>query len=68
VLRTTFELTTTPQRSRRRALPLHKAIIDNIAAGDEDGAEAAAKTLIADTAADIRRIARRDERRSKRAT
>jgi DNA-binding GntR family transcriptional regulator len=47
---------------------LHKAIIDNIAAGDEDGAEAAAKTLIADTAADIRRIARRDERRSKRDT
>ncbi len=58
VLRTTFELTTTPRRSRRRALPLHKAIIDDIAAGDEDGAEAAAQTLIADTAADIRRIAR----------
>lgn len=68
VLRTTFELTTTPRRSRRRALPLHKAIIDNIAAGDEDGAEAAAQTLIADTAADIRRIARRGEGRSKRGT
>ena len=56
VLRTTFELTTTPQRSRRRALPLHQAILDGIAAGDEDAAEIAARTLIADTAADIRRM------------
>jgi len=60
VLRTTFELTTTPARSRRRALPLHKAILDMISAGDEEGAETATRTLIADTAADIRRIARRD--------
>jgi GntR family galactonate operon transcriptional repressor len=66
VLRTTFELTTTPKRSRHRALPLHKAILDNIVAGDEEGAETAARTLIADTAADIRRIAPRDGRRSRR--
>ena len=51
VLRATFALTTTPSRSRRRALPLHRAILDGILAGDEDAAEAAAKTLIADTAA-----------------
>ena len=55
VLRATFALTTTPSRSRRRALPLHRAILDGIAAGDEDAAETAAQTLIADTAADIRR-------------
>ena len=66
VLRTTFELTTTPARSRRRALPLHKAILDMISAGDEDGAEVATRTLIADTAADIRRISRRDGRRARR--
>jgi DNA-binding FadR family transcriptional regulator len=60
VLRTTFELTTTPQRSRRRALPLHEAILVGIAAGDEDAAETAARTLIADTAADIRRLAKRN--------
>lgn len=66
VLRTTFELTTTPARSRRRALPLHKAILDMISTGDEDGAEIATRTLIADTAADIRRIARRDGRRARR--
>jgi DNA-binding FadR family transcriptional regulator len=58
VLRTTFELTTTPQLSRRRALPLHRAILDEIASGNEDGAEVAARTLIADTAADIRRMFR----------
>ena len=58
VLRATFTLTTTPSRSRRRALPLHRAILDGILAGDEDAAEAAARTLIADTAADIRRLAR----------
>lgn len=63
VLRATFSLTTTPGRSRRRALPLHKAILDGIAAGDEDAAEQAAKVLIADTAADIRRLARADARR-----
>ena len=63
VLRATFELTTTPSRSRRRALPLHRAILDGIAAGDEDAAEIAARTLIADTAADIRRLERRDGRR-----
>jgi GntR family galactonate operon transcriptional repressor len=63
VLRTTFELTTRPARSRKRALPLHKAILDNIAAHDEEGAENATRTLIADTAADIKRIARQDGRR-----
>jgi GntR family galactonate operon transcriptional repressor len=56
VLRTTFEFTTTPKRSRRRALPLHRAILDGIAARDEDRAEEAARTLIADTAADIQRL------------
>lgn len=66
VLRTTFELTTTPKRSRRRALPLHRAILEQITAGDEDGAEAATRTLIADTAADIRRIAPRDGRKPRR--
>ena len=60
VLRATFTLTTTPSRSRRRALPLHRAILDGIVAGDEDAAEIAARTLIADTAADIRRLARRE--------
>jgi DNA-binding FadR family transcriptional regulator len=58
VLRATFSLTTTPSRSRRRALPLHRAILDGIVARDEDAAETAARTLIADTAADIRRLAR----------
>jgi DNA-binding FadR family transcriptional regulator len=58
VLRATFGLTTTPSRSRRRALPLHRAILDGIAAGDEDAAELAAQRLIADTAADIHRLAR----------
>jgi DNA-binding FadR family transcriptional regulator len=56
VLRTSFELTTTPKRSRRRALPLHRAILDGIAAHDEDAAEKAARVLIADTAADIKRL------------
>jgi GntR family transcriptional regulator, galactonate operon transcriptional repressor len=60
VLRATFSLTTTPSRSRRRALPLHRAILDGIVAGDEDAAEFAARTLIADTAAYIRRLARSD--------
>jgi GntR family galactonate operon transcriptional repressor len=60
VLRTTFEYTTTPQSSRRRALPLHRAILDGIAARDGDRAETAARTLIADTAADIRRMASRN--------
>jgi GntR family transcriptional regulator, galactonate operon transcriptional repressor len=66
VLRTTFELTTTPKRSRRRALPLHRAILDEIVAGNGDAAEAATRTLIADTAADIRRIAPRDGRKPRR--
>jgi DNA-binding FadR family transcriptional regulator len=57
VLRATFTLTTTPARSRRRALPLHRAILEGIEARDEDAAELAARTLIADTAADIRRLA-----------
>ena len=60
VLRATFTLTTTPARSRRRALPLHRAILDGIVARDEQAAENAARTLIADTAADIRRLARHD--------
>jgi DNA-binding FadR family transcriptional regulator len=63
VLRATFGLTTTPRGSRRRALPLHKAILDGIAARDEDRAEQAARTLIADTAADIRRLTARKRRR-----
>lgn len=66
VLRTTFEFTTTPSRSRRRALPLHKAILDGIAARDGDRAEEAARTLIADTAADIRRMAPKDGNRGQR--
>jgi DNA-binding FadR family transcriptional regulator len=66
VLRTTFEFTTTPQRSRRRALPLHRAILEGIAAGDPDGAEKAARTLIADTAADIRRIGSGDAKHKRR--
>ena len=56
VLQTTFQFTTTPKRSRHRALPLHRAILDGIAARDEDRAEEAARTLIADTAADIQRL------------
>ena len=63
VLRATFSLTTTPSRSRRRALPLHRAILEGIVAGDEDAAEIAARTLIADTAADIRRLSRHDPSR-----
>jgi DNA-binding FadR family transcriptional regulator len=59
VLHATFMLTTTPIRSRRRALPLHRAILDGIAAGDGDAAEIAARTLLDDTAADIRRLAPR---------
>lgn len=59
VLQNTFELTTRPRSSRKRALPLHRAIYDGLAARDEDRAEAAARLLIADTTADIRRIARR---------
>ena len=59
VLRATFTLTTTPSGSRRRALPLHRAILEGIQARDEDAAEIAARTLIADTAADIRRLAPR---------
>jgi DNA-binding FadR family transcriptional regulator len=66
VLRTMFEFTTTPARSRRRALPLHRAILDGIVAHDEDEAERAARTLIADTAADIQRMARRNGWRRQR--
>lgn len=55
VFRTMFEYTTTAQTSRRRALPLHRAILDGIAARDGDAAELAMRTLIGDTAADIRR-------------
>jgi DNA-binding FadR family transcriptional regulator len=66
VLRTTFEFTTTPQRSRRRALPLHRAILDGIVAKDADRAEEAARTLIADTAADIRRHGSGDGKQKER--
>jgi DNA-binding FadR family transcriptional regulator len=59
VLRTTFKLTTTPKRSRRRALPLHRAILDGIIARDEARAEEATRLLIADSAADIKRLTRR---------
>jgi DNA-binding FadR family transcriptional regulator len=59
VLQNTFELTTRPRSSRKRALPLHRAIYDGLAARDEDRAEVAARLLIADTTADIKRIARR---------
>jgi GntR family galactonate operon transcriptional repressor len=59
VFRTTFEYTTSSSTSRRRALPLHGAILDGIAAGDGDAAEAAMRTLIGDTAADIRRSAKK---------
>ena len=62
VLQNTFELTTQPKASRKRALPLHKAIFDGLAARDEDRAEIAARALIADTAVDIQRIARRERR------
>jgi DNA-binding FadR family transcriptional regulator len=59
VLRTTFLLTTSPNRSRRRALPLHRAILDGIAARDEARAEEATRALIADSAADIKRLTRK---------
>ena len=59
VLQNTFELTTRPRSSRKRALPLHRGIYEGLAARDEDRAEAAARALIADTTADIQRIARR---------
>jgi DNA-binding FadR family transcriptional regulator len=62
VLRTTFAFTTTPSRSRRRALPFHRAIVDGIEARDADAAEEAARTLIADTAADLRRARGRNGR------
>jgi DNA-binding GntR family transcriptional regulator len=38
---------------------LHRGIYEGLAARDEDRAEAAARALIADTTADIQRIARR---------
>lgn len=59
VLRTTFLLTTSPNRSRRRALPLHRAILDGIAARDEARADEATRALIADSAADIKRLTRK---------
>ena len=60
VLQTTFELTTRPRSSRKRALPLHRAIYEGLVARDEDRAEAAARALIADTMVDIERIAGRE--------
>jgi GntR family transcriptional regulator, galactonate operon transcriptional repressor len=65
VFRTTFEFTTSSPTSRRRALPLHRAILEGIAARDGDAADTATRNLIADTAADIRRSA---TRRQKQAT
>ncbi|HEY4621873.1 MAG TPA: FadR/GntR family transcriptional regulator [Gaiellaceae bacterium] len=59
VLQNTFELTTKPKTSRRRALPLHHAILEGITERDGEKAEAAARALIADTTADIQRIASR---------
>ena len=59
VLRKTFEFTTTPATSRRRALPLHGAIIGAIRDREGDEAEAAARRLIADTTADLERARRR---------
>ena len=54
LFRTTFEFTTIAATSRRRALPLHRAILDGIATRDGDAADTATRKLIADTAADIR--------------
>jgi len=65
VFRTMFEYTTTSQTSRRRAIPLHGAIIDGIAARDPDAAEQAMRTLIGDTAADIRRTKLREQRKAR---
>ena len=62
VFRTMFEYTTTSQTSRRRALPLHRAILDGIAARDDSAAEQAMRTLIGDTAADIRRSRMRERK------
>ncbi len=55
LFRTTFEFTTTSPTSRRRALPLHRAILDGIASRDGDAADTAMRKLIDDTATDIRR-------------
>jgi GntR family transcriptional regulator, galactonate operon transcriptional repressor len=55
----TFEYTTQPSTSRRRALALHRAILDAIAERDGDAAELAMRRLIADTAAAIRRSTKR---------
>lgn len=63
VLATTFELTTSPRRSRGRALPLHRAIVDGIAARDEARADQATRALIADSAADIKRLTRKNNAR-----
>jgi GntR family galactonate operon transcriptional repressor len=62
VFRTTFEFTTAPSTSRRRALPLHRAILEGIEHRNGDEAEEAMRTLIADTAADISRSAKRRSR------
>jgi len=55
LFRTTFEFTTTSPTSRRRALPLHQAILAGIASRDGDAADTAMRKLIDDTATDIRR-------------
>jgi GntR family galactonate operon transcriptional repressor len=55
LVRTTFEFTTSSPTSRKRALPLHGAILDGIAIRSEAAAEAAMRTLIADTASYLHR-------------
>ena len=59
VFRAMFTYTTSSPTARRRALPLHRAILEGIAARDGDVAEAAMRTLIGDTAAAIRSAKRR---------
>ena len=59
VFRAMFTYTNSSPTARRRALPLHRAILEGIAARDGDVAEAAMRTLIGDTAAAIRSAKRR---------
>lgn len=59
VFRAMFTYTNSSPTARRRALPLHRAILEGIAARDGDVAEAAMRTLIGDTAAAIPSAKRR---------
>ena len=59
VVRSMFTYTNSSPTARRRALPLHRAILEGIAARDGDVAEAAMRTLIGDTAAAVGRSAKR---------